>query len=569
VSATPLQSAEAEPPSPSLAQRIRNLGPRTFQGRLTVALVLLIAVTLTLVSLLVVNRLDDYFTQQQRADLEIRRTTVLQSVQALASREICPTCFVVLDNTLNPAVVKAFQSEDVRRLVADQLAQSNVRIRFGTLDPTTDAPSFVPASNGEVDIPLRATPKEGQSQERTTVGPYFQSAGTLLQPYAIEVTLSNPYTFRAQALSNVTGLLAAIALFALGLSVVTASFLARRFTTPLRRLTEASRALAEGDLSQRVSTDEVGAGSIELAELATQFNAMANQVEESVEMIRRDRDRSRDFLADVSHELRTPIAALRTFNELLKGPAGRDGDARSEFLESGGQQIDRLDWLATNLLELSKLDSGLVLLELRPDDLRAAVEDAVEQSDGTAKKRNIALRLHLPDQPVRLRHDPQRIGQVVSNLVLNAIKFTPRGGSVDVHLAAAEGGARIDVVDTGVGIDAAELPHIFERFYRGSQANEARGSGSGLGLAIVRSIVDMHGGSIDVESRVGNGSRFTVTLPPDPRLVEGTPAALQAAGIGSADWAEEPAGAAAPDLPARGASSGSLNIRETSPTDGS
>jgi len=102
VSATPLQSADAEPPSRSLAQRIRNLGPRTFQGRLTAALVLLIAVTLTLVSLLVVNRLDDYFTQQQRADLEIRRTTVLQSVQALASREICPTCFVVLDNTLNP-----------------------------------------------------------------------------------------------------------------------------------------------------------------------------------------------------------------------------------------------------------------------------------------------------------------------------------------------------------------------------------------------------------------------------------------------------------------------------------
>ena len=97
---------------------------------------------------------------------------------------------------------------------------------------------------------------------------------------------------------------------------------------------------------------------------------MADRLEESVEIIRRDRDRSRDFLADVSHELRTPIAALRTFNELLKGQAGADSDARAEFLESSGQQIDRLDWLAQNLLELSKLDSGLVLLDLRPDDLR-------------------------------------------------------------------------------------------------------------------------------------------------------------------------------------------------------
>jgi signal transduction histidine kinase len=565
-----LQSAEAEAASPSLAQRIRNLGPRTFQGRLTVALVLLIAVTLILVSLLVVNRLDDYFTQQQRADLENRSDTVLTAVEQLARSDICGNCAVVgIDNVLNPGVTKTFERDEVQRLVADRLAQANVRIRFGTLDTTTDAPVFIPAVNGEVDIPLRATPRVGQSQERTTVGPFWQGSGSMAQPFAVEVTMSNPYTFRAQALSTVTGLLAAIALFALGLSVVVASFLARRFTTPLRRLTEASRALAEGDLSQRVSTTEVGAGSVELAELATQFNTMADRVEESVDMIRRDRDRSRDFLADVSHELRTPIAALRTFNELLKGQAGGDPDARSEFLESGGQQIDRLDWLATNLLELSKLDSGLVLLELRPDDLRAAVEDAVEQAEGTARKRDIALRLHVPDRPVRIRHDPQRIGQVVSNLVLNAIKFTPRGGSVDVHLAPAEGGARIDVVDTGVGIDEAELPHIFERFYRGSQANEARGSGSGLGLAIVRSIVDMHGGSIEVESRVRHGSRFTVTLPADPRLVDGTPAAQQAALTSASDSAEEPPAGASPELPVRGAPSGSLNIRETSPTDGS
>jgi signal transduction histidine kinase len=546
VSATPLQSADADPGSSSLAARLRGLGPKTFQARLTIALVLLIAVTLILVSMLVVNRLDDYFTQQQRADLELRSQTVLDSVEAFAGESICRTCFVVLDNTTNPGVVNYFAQDHVQRFLADTLAQSDVRIRFGTLDTTTDIPVFVPAADGEVDIPLRATPKDGQSQEHTTVGT-LGSAGSILQPYAIEVTLSNPYTFRAQALSNVTGLLAAIALFALGLSVVTASFLARRFTTPLRRLTEASRALAEGDLSQRVSTVEVGAGSVELAELATQFNTMADRVQESVEIIRRDRDRSRDFLADVSHELRTPIAALRTFNELLKGQAGADPADRSEFLESSGQQIDRLDWLATNLLELSKLDSGLVLLELRPDDLRAAIEDAVEQAEGAAAKRGISLRLHLPDQPVRIRHDPQRIGQVVTNLVLNAIKFTGRSGSVDVTLESAENGARIAVVDTGVGIDADELPHIFERFYRGSQANEARGSGSGLGLAIVRSIVDMHGGSIEVESRVGGGSRFTVILPADPRMADGTATAQQGAVLSAADAADRAAGTPAPE----------------------
>jgi signal transduction histidine kinase len=250
------------------------------------------------------------------------------------------------------------------------------------------------------------------------------------------------------------------------------------------------------------------------------------------------------------------------FNELLKEGAADDPEARAEFLESSGQQIERLDWLAQNLLELSKLDSGLVLLDLRPDDLRAAVETAVEQSGTAATRRGVRLSLHLPDAPIRVRHDPQRIGQVVANLVANAVKFTPRGGSVSVDVAATADGARIEVFDTGVGIDAAELPHIFERFYRGSRANEARGSGSGLGLAIVRSIVDMHGGTVEVESRVGSGSRFTVTLPRDPRLVEGTPAAQRAAVASAADARARAGGLDFAD-PLRPAA----NVQETSPSE--
>ncbi|HTK44671.1 MAG TPA: HAMP domain-containing sensor histidine kinase, partial [Patescibacteria group bacterium] len=267
-----------------------------------------------------------------------------------------------------------------------------------------------------------------------------------------------------------------------------------------------------------VPPNEVRAGSSELAELAVQFNAMADRLEESVEIIRRDRDRSRDFLADVSHELRTPLAALRTFNELLTEGAADDPAARTEFLESSGQQIERLDWLAQNLLELSKLDSGLVLLDLRPEDLRASVEQAVDQSAATARRRGVHLTVDRPDAPIQVRHDPVRIGQVVTNLVGNAIKFTPRGGSVQVQVRGeADGSGTITVADTGIGIDAAELPRIFDRFFRGARATEARSSGSGLGLAIVRSIVEMHGGTVTVESRLGAGSTFRVTLPPNPR----------------------------------------------------
>ena len=417
------------------------------------------------------------------------------------------------DGLVDERVAADLSSGGQQRLLADVLAQADVTIRLGAWDGTT----FVPAPNGTFEATHRAQPRTGQQRESVPTQPHLRTVAHPFFPFAIEVRLNNPYTFRATAVQNVAGLLIAIGLFALGLSMIVAAGLARRFTTPLRRLTEATRGLAEGDFSRRVPIGQIHGGSSELTELGLAFNLMAERLDESVSIIRRDRDRSRDFLADVSHELRTPIAALRTFNELLKEHAGDDPEARTEFLESSGQQIDRLDWLAQNLLELSKLDSGLVLLDLRPDDLRAAVESAVEQAEGTARRRGIRLALHVPDSPVRIRHDPQRIGQVVTNLVGNALKFTPRGGTVEVSVRPHPDGAEVEVRDTGVGIDAAELPRIFERFYRGSRANEARGSGSGLGLAIVRSIVDMHAGQVRVESRLGIGSTFIVTLPRDPR----------------------------------------------------
>jgi signal transduction histidine kinase len=491
--------------------------------------------TLLVVSALVVNRLDDYFTKQQQADLDQRSKTVDTYVQAVANRAANGHPVVGADGQVNPSVLQVMADHDLQRFIADRLGQADVQITFGQYVTDGETQRFQSGEVAPIAIALEASPEVGQTQEKDVAWFADYGGGTIFAPYAVKITLSNPYTFRATALANVTGLLAAVALFALALSVLVSAAMARRFTTPLRRLTEASRGLAEGDLAQRVPPEDVRSGSSELSELAVQFNAMADRLQESVEIIRRDRDRSRDFLADVSHELRTPLAALRTFNELLTEGAADDPEARAEFLESSGQQIERLDWLAQNLLELSKLDSGLVLLDLRPDDLRAAVETAVEQSSAAARRRGIHLTLHLPDAPIRVRHDPQRIGQVVANLVANAVKFTQRGGSVSVDVAATPDGARIEVADTGVGIEATELPHIFERFYRGSRANEARGSGSGLGLAIVRSIVDMHGGTVEVESRVGNGSRFTVTLPRDPRLVEGTPAAERAAVASAAD----------------------------------
>ncbi len=495
----------------------RRFVPRSLQARLTFGFVGVVALTLVLVLVLAINRIGDYFAAQEQQNLTTRSTAVANILITFIEREAASRPVVGPDNTVDAGVATYLSDEDLLQTIADRIAQADVRIRIGTTTTGgSGVATLVPAPNGAHAASLIAAPLPGQSRQDVSKTQLYTVPAPLL-PWAIEVTLSDPYTYRATTLADLTLLVALVALVALVVAIVFAAFLARRFTAPLRRLTEASRVIAEGDLSARVPTDLESAGATEVVALSRQFNHMAGRLEESVEVVRRDRDRSRDFLADVSHELRTPIAALRTFNELLREGAGDDPAARGEFLESSAQQLERLDWLAQNLLELSKLDSGLVLLDLRPEDLRAAVESAVEQAEAAARRRGVTLTLRLPGRPVRIRHDPQRVGQVVGNLVGNALKFTPRDGSVTVRLEPYRDGALIRVADTGVGIDAAELPRIFERFYRGTRANEARSSGSGLGLAIVRSIVDMHDGRITVESGLGTGTTFTVYLPHDPR----------------------------------------------------
>ncbi len=494
--------------------------PRTFQGRLTLGFVGVVMLTLVLFTGLAVNRLDDYFSAQEQQNLKTRTAAVANILKVFIEREAGVRPVIGADGAVDLEVDALLSSDEFLRPLADQIAQADVRVRLGTAAEDSDGvAAFVASPGADYTAALVAQPLPGQARQGISRTDPF-TVDNRLFPWALEVTLANPYTYRLSTIADLTIVVGLVALVALVVAVAVASLLARRFTTPLRRLTEASRVIAEGDLTARVPANLSSAGTSEIAALSRQFNAMAAQLEESVEIIRRDRDRSREFLADVSHELRTPIAALRTFNELLREGAADDPSARSEFLEASSQQLERLDWLAQNLLELSKLDSGLVLLDLRPDDLRAAIESAVEQAEATARRRGLELTLNLPPRPIRIRHDPQRIGQVVGNLVGNALKFTPRGGSVVVDLEPYRQGALIRVRDSGVGIDASELPRIFDRFYRGSLSSEARSSGSGLGLAIVRSIVDMHHGRITVDSRLGKGSTFTVYLPHDPRTGE-------------------------------------------------
>lgn len=221
----------------------------------------------------------------------------------------------------------------------------------------------------------------------------------------------------------------------------------------------------------------------------------------------------RDFISNISHELRTPIASLKALVETLRVAALDDPPAAQRFLDRAEQEVDALTQLVQELLELSRIESGKVPIRLTATDVKEVILTPVERLQEQAERNNLSLTVDIPADLPPVLADASRIQQVVGNLVHNAIKFTPEGGSVSVEARLDKGGSavKISVIDTGVGIPTADLSRIFERFYKADRART--GGGTGLGLAISRHLVKAHGGQLRVKSREGKGSTFYFLLP--------------------------------------------------------
>ena len=316
-------------------------------------------------------------------------------------------------------------------------------------------------------------------------------------------------------------LIAAFVAAAIGLSIL----LARRLVRPIKRLQVAAEAIGAGAYDERIGLnrkDELGA-------LASAFNQMAERVQELITGLeRRVAERTKaleiasqhksDFLANMSHELRTPLNAIVGFSQVLKqklfGPVNEKQD---EYLDDILSSADHLLALINDILDLSKVEAGQVELERGLFSLREALERGVVMVRERALKNGVRLDLELDPAVDLVEGDERRIRQVVFNLLSNAVKFTPSGGRVDVYSAKENGQVRIAVRDTGPGISAEDQARIFEEFQQARDTNGERPEGTGLGLALSKSLVELHGGRIWVESELGKGSTFTFTLPAEAK----------------------------------------------------
>jgi len=287
-------------------------------------------------------------------------------------------------------------------------------------------------------------------------------------------------------------------LMAIAIAMVLTFVLSRRISAPIRSLTLAAKRLGQGDFSQRVEFH----GKDEVGELARTFNSMADDLARAEEL-------RRNLVADAAHELRTPVSNIQGYLEAI-----RDGLVKPDAstLRSLYEEVILLSRLINDLQELTLAEAGELQLVRQAEDIAEPIKSAVAAVQPQAKAKGISLTVDLTDKLPPCNIDAYRIGQVLRNLLDNAIAHTPEGGAITITAREKGNQVEVTVADTGEGIPPEDLPNIFERFYRVDKSRARATGGSGLGLTIAKRLVEAHGGKIWVQSELGKGSRFTFTV---------------------------------------------------------
>jgi heavy metal sensor kinase len=329
----------------------------------------------------------------------------------------------------------------------------------------------------------------------------FVSQTVDIDGHAYVVQAAAPLRDLQQGLRDALWVLVPMFPLALLLASAAGYWVSRRALAPVDAITDTARSITAENLTQRLDVPPTGD---ELARLSATLNEMIARLESSFRRISQ-------FTADASHELRTPLAVVRTTAEVaLRAP---NDDERSLALEQIVAEVGRTSHLVENLLQLAKADSGAERLVKAPVDVVALVREATTEIGVLAKTKGIRLASELPHGAVNVQGDARALRQLLLILLDNAVKYTPAGGRIELAISTQDGHASCSVRDTGIGIPAEDLPHIFDRFYRVDRARSREHGGAGLGLAIGRWIAEAHGGAIVVESELERGSVFRIHLP--------------------------------------------------------
>lgn len=318
---------------------------------------------------------------------------------------------------------------------------------------------------------------------------------------AVEITYYGPYFFSESDLvflDTLHLLLLAVGAFAFVCSLIAGYFLARRITRPVAQAAKAARAISEGDYSVGFDGDS---GTRELAELAQAIDALAKTISGQEALRKR-------LTSDVAHELRTPLGAVAAHLEAMIEGVWQPTPDR---LRSCYDEIGRISGLVAGLERLSSIEDENLKLDKQPVDLLERAQAAAQSFEAACRTQQISITVNGGSTVVLA--DSGRLDQVLVNLVSNAVKYTPPGGHISLDVVSDGACGSLTVQDDGVGIDAAALPFIFERFYRTDESRSRATGGAGIGLSIVKAIVTAHGGTVEAQSEKGRGSRFIVRIP--------------------------------------------------------
>jgi two-component system sensor histidine kinase BaeS len=298
-------------------------------------------------------------------------------------------------------------------------------------------------------------------------------------------------------------------LFAGGIAMSLSYFLSSAMTRRMDSLQKAASAVAAGDLSARVEVS----GRDELASLARSFNNMAAQLEAGAQRQQELDVLRRDLIAWAGHDLRTPLASIRAIVEALADGMVEDRESVERYLRTAQREVESLSALIDDLFELAQLDVGGLKLTREPVGISDLASDAIEGFSALANELGVRLQGSAEPGNDVAWIDGQKIERVLTNLIGNALRYTPAGGTVDIRVMPGEGEVIVSICDTGSGLNPDDLSHVFERFYRGEKSRSRATGGAGLGLAIAKGLVEAHDGRIWAESAPGQGACFYFALP--------------------------------------------------------